>query len=191
MSSIDDATAWLDKLPSEVKAAMRQAISTGARQTRVEVSRAIRRQAALKASYINQHLQTKHSRGEFESRIVATKRPVGLFNYSGRQLTKSAKRARGDASRAISQGRKAAGVSVRVKPTGKRKRMPNAFTLRLKGSGKTGMAIRTGSNRSDIKMLYGPSVDQMFRSDIDDHAATASKHAGTEFARQLKRRGIL
>lgn len=59
------------------------------------------------------------------------------------------------------------GVTVKVKPTGARKLIEGAFIVKnLKNSGTSGVAVRDSSKGSGIRLLYGPSVSQVFNTEL-------------------------
>lgn len=158
-----------------------------ASKTRTAGSKEIRSRVNLKAAYVNQHLRLfkKATPGNPRAVITARKRPTRLARYGAKQITRAAKGAAGDSSRAIPAGKKQGGVSVQVSKGSGRRRMPKAFLVPLKTNGLTGVFIRTGTNRGDIKHLYGPSVDQVFRSVRDDLKPTIRKEIVKEFKAQM------
>lgn len=92
------------------------------------------------------------------------------------------------------------GASVRVKAGGAAKRMPRAFTMRLRqgrrmdaGAFNVGLAIRlrpgerVHNKREMVRvgkglyLLYGPSVDQIFRQVSNEIAPDAARELESEF----------
>lgn len=148
--------------------------------------------------------------------ISARRRPTRLATYGARQLVRRANQKRitksgggmrggrgarglwgtqagtGDRLRGIPAGSVQAGASVKVKRSGNRKRMPGAFFLPLRrGAGKLGgngmgVFIRTGKGKADIKHLYGPSVDQIFRGFIKDKEAEIAQELREAIAKQTE-----
>lgn len=95
-------------------------------------------------------------------------RRTPLGRYDPKQLTTAAKRparAKGDKSRGIAAGRKAAGVSVQV-IRGAAKPMPGAFLMPLRNGNGVGVFTRS---RGDLRYQHrlGPSVYQLFRVQAD------------------------
>lgn len=170
-----------------VEKAQMRAINRTANKTRTAASKAIRQDVRLKASYINENLKVskKASRNNPEAVITGRKRPTRLGRYGAKQMSRAAKGASGDIARSIAAGRKQAGVSVAVKKGGSRKKMRKAFMIPLKGSGAMGVFIRTGRGKKDIKHLYGPSVDQVFRSVRRELKPQIRKNLVAEYERQL------
>lgn len=184
--------ANIGRVGATSRKAARLAINDSARWGRSQGSKEIRRQVNLKASYVNKHLEVskKASDKSLAAVISATKRPVLLNRYGAKQLTRKAKgsaRSKGDPLRGIPAGRKSAGISVKVKARGSRKKMRGAFFVPLKGSGVMGLATRTGPKRDDYEVHYGPSVDQVWRSVRDDISPEVEARLAREFQRQLKR----
>lgn len=88
-----------------------------------------------------------------------------LGRYMSGQATVDAPRAKGDASRGISAGRKQAGVQVQVR-RGAEKTITNGFTLPLRAGkelGGNGIGIFTRSRFGIVQHRYGPAVYQLFR----------------------------
>lgn len=88
-----------------------------------------------------------------------------LGRYQPKQVTVAAPRAKGDRSRGISAGRKAAGVDVTV-ARGAPKRFDHAFLMPLLAgntSGGNGIGVFTRSRFGIVRHRYGPAVYQLFR----------------------------
>ena len=144
----------------------------------------------LSASYIRERMSlSKANSSHLVASIKARQRPTRLATFAAKQLSRRANSSNGDALRNIQKGRRQAGISVAVKRGGGRKKMPGAFFVPLR-SGKVaavngmGVFIRTGSGKKDIKHLYGPSVDQLFRGVIDDVAPDVQAELEAELIRQ-------
>lgn len=90
-----------------------------------------------------------------------------LGHYDPVVLYRSAPRAKGDPSRGVPAGARAAGVSVEV-TRGNRKSMPTAFTMRLrqgtKEGDKVGVFIRNGDRK---KHVYGVAPYSLFRYQLN------------------------
>lgn len=169
-SDLDRAMARMGATAEALARAQYRAINAAAAKGLTASRRAIQSQVALPASYLNdpERLKlVKATASRAVAVITARRRGTTLFRFSGKQVTVRAKGAKGDALRGIKAGRKAAGVSVQVKPGGPRKTMPDAFLLPLrsgKDAGGNGMGIFTRSRSTgQLRHRYGPSVDQVFR----------------------------
>lgn len=185
----------VQKWPDGAAKAAMMAINTSARRARTEASRAIRQQVALPASYLNEpgrlFVGPFATVGRLQAVLRARQRPTMLARF-GKQATRQGKRA---------------GIRVKVKAGGGSKRMRSAFFVRL-NSGNLGIAVRAelagqlGLKRrgltSSIKptgsrqkgryiVLYGPSVDQVFRTVKDDIAPSVAAFTNNEFVRQFAR----
>lgn len=103
-----------------------------------------------------------------EGVIFARWRHAPLGRFSPQQLTAPVKhpdRAKGDRSRGIAKGQKAAGVSVEVRRGG-RKAITNGFLMPLKNGNGIGVFTR---DRGALRFQHrlGPSVYQLFRVQAD------------------------
>lgn len=165
-----------------------QAINRVASRARTTAKREIVAQVNLKSSYVLDRLSFSKGNGKNPVAVIAsTIRGVSLSNYPHRQLTKSTKRAKGDAMRGIAAGRKQAGIAVTVKP-GSRKKMLGAFLVprragKVSGGNGMGIFIRTGRGAEGIKHLYAPSVSQVFTGVIQ----RISPEVAADFQGELKR----
>lgn len=119
--------------------------------------------------------------------ITARRRHTSLATYGAKQLVQPVKhpaRSKGDPSRGIPAGMKAAGVSVEV-TRGQRKNLPEAFLMRrLNGNG-FGVFAKTGPGRKDYRHLYGPSVYQLFKSTITRTRTDISQDLFDEAGRSI------
>lgn len=94
-----------------------------------------------------------------------------------------------------------AGVKVAVKQDGQVKDMDRAFLVSLNNGASLGLAIRlkdgeilqnkrerpTAQLANNLYLLYGPSVDQVFRTVADEQAPAILEDVQTEFLRQFDR----
>lgn len=147
-----------------------RAINKVASKTLTRSRREIVSQVMLTQTYVRERMSLQKAGPNRNFAVItARQRPTTLATYGAKQLTRQAKKAKGDARRSIPAWRKQAGVSVKVKRAGSRKQMRGAFFVPLKagavaaGNG-VGVFVRTGTGTKDIKHLYGPSVDQVFRT---------------------------
>lgn len=179
--------------------AARQAINRTLARARTASARAIRDQVAFPASYLTGQearlrISKQASNDDLEGVISGRQRATSLARFSKDRNPASA--------------RKKGGVNVEVKP-GEAKFMKGAFLVKLKrGSEKTdtqfnlGLAIRlkpgerirnkTQMQQLDhnVYLLYGPSVDQVFRTVREDVAPDAESFLATEFRRLLDLRNV-
>lgn len=183
-------SARVRDVPKAGERALFRAINTTAAKVQTMAVRSITSQLALQSSYVRGLFRiAKASPGRLEAIVAARRRPVRLARFGARQLTRAAKRARGDASRGISPGRKASGVSVKVTKAGGTKRMPKAFLLPLRageqaGGNGDGIFVRLPSG--ELKHLYGPSPDQVFRRWRRDEAPSIQLMLAQAYASQLR-----
>lgn len=179
----------LENISDELRRKAVMAINRAIEWARVQASREMRRQVAFKAGYLRERLRvTKKARGQdLEAIITGRQRATSLARFA-RDTDPAAARRRG-------------GVRVEVKP-GAAKMMKGAFLVRLRaGAAKTdtqynlGLAIRLKPGDSlrnkkyavqldqNVYILYGPSVDQVFRSVADDLSPDALVYLEREFDR--------
>lgn len=184
----------VQRLPKVATKAAALAINTSSRNARTQASRLIRQQVAFTAKYLNEPERLVVRPSATPDRLMAVlrarQRPTSLARF-GKQATRKGK---------------PAGVRVRVKPGGASKVIRQAFFVNL-NNGNRGVAVReavagdlnlkrfgatagkaTGSaKKGKYILLYGPSVDQVFRTVKDDIAPGVSAFTQSEFRRQFAR----
>lgn len=112
--------------------------------------------------------------------IVAYGNITTLGHYAPRQVTqpvKRPKRAKGDPARGIAAGQKSAGISVEVTKGNRkivREGMGDVFTIpKIRDSEGNPLIFRrikgakTRNGKDKLKALYGPSVYQLFKYQVD------------------------
>ncbi len=172
---------------SAIKKAEYRTVNAVASKNRTAGSKAIRNEIKLPAEYVNKRLYVskKATLNNAEAIITGRKRPTRLATYGAKQLLKAAGGAKGDSLRSIGSGKKQAGVSVRVRRSEGRKKYRKAFLLPLESGNGMGMFIRFGSGKKDIRHMYGPSVDMVWRDVKEDLRPKIRRDLSTEFSRQL------
>jgi len=172
-----DSLSRFDATKQSIRLAAARAINKTTRDGRVEIGRHIRDQVNLPASYVapgqrRLYVSKEATTGELEGRITARTRATSLAQFV--------------------QGtpRRGEGVVVEVKP-GRSRFMRRAFLIRLPaGTGSVdtkynmGLAIRLRPGErlqnkvtarrmeKGLYLLYGPSVDQVFRAADGDGVAS-------------------
>lgn len=185
-----DEIVNLDKQldPQIVKAAYR-AINATADRARTDSAEEIRRQVNFPASYL------KPSQG----RLLVSQRASG----SSLEAIITGRRRATSLARFVTSGTPGKkGVSVAVKP-GRNVELPNAFLMRLRSGSNVdtknnlGLAIRTAKGErpnsaykpvrvaDGLWLLYGPSVDQVFKTVREDVRPDAESFLASEFYRLL------
>lgn len=188
----------LQDLPDQIRRAAVQSINKIARDSRAKAAKRIRRQVNLPASYVapgqkRLYVSEQAQRGSLQAKITARGRATSLARFT----TGSAKVG-------------SAGVYVEVQP-GRARFMKRAFLVRLpQGSTLTdtrqnlGLAIRLKPGEalrnkrsvrrlaSGLYLLYGPSVDQVFRSADGTGVATdlvpeIERDLSSEFLRLIEK----
>ncbi|AEY69569.1 hypothetical protein AH2_00059 [Burkholderia phage vB_BceS_AH2] len=195
IDAIPDAGA-IDKA---IVIAARQAINRATPRARTAASREMRKQVAFPASYLSGNdarlrITKMATNDNLESVITGRQRATSLARFSRERDPASARRK--------------GGVNVEVKP-GQARFMKGAFLVKLKaGNAKTdtqfnlGLAIRlkpgerlrnkTQMQQLDhnVYLLYGPSVDQVFRTVREDIAGDTRSFLEAEFRRLLDLRKV-
>lgn len=176
-------------MPRQAKQAARLAINTGARRGRAEGSRQIRAQVNFTASYLNEPGRFWVSRfasaSELRAVISARTEPTSLARFAAQRT----------------RGGKRAGLRIGIKRGGRKTVLRSGFFINLR-SGNRGVAVRRavvdrlnlrragfsarGGKRGYL-LLYGPSVDQVFRTVKDDMAPGVADYTNSEFVRQFAR----
>lgn len=149
----------------------------------------ITEQVALTKTYVKSRLYVSQTATVQDPMAVISGRvrSTQLRRYQGKQLYTAAK---------LPGKRRLAGTSVRVKAGGQTKVLNHAWIIKLKygdldaKAGMTmGIAMRTGTGRNDYRILYGPSVDQIFRDVKDEIRPEVEQMLATEWVKQMA--GIL
>lgn len=180
------------EIDAEILAAARDAINKTAERSRTQADRAIRAQVKFPAQYLSP------SQGRLTVSKRASARNDDLrATITGRQKATSLARFVVGATKPNAEG-----VSVEVHP-GKAKFMKKAFLIRLPSFGgetqsNLGIAVRLKPGESlrkkakkvksekNLYLLYGPSVDQVFRTVADDISPASAEFLEAEFQRLLK-----
>jgi len=185
-------TRPLDSLPKQLLTAAVRAVNRTADRARTAAAREIRKQVALPPSYLSPSggrltVTKKANSNDLEAVITGRQRATSLATFT--QGTKTPGKA---------------GVSVTVAP-GFARFMRKAFLIRLRAGtadldtkNNLGLAIRlkpgeTIQNKrqmvrlkGNLYLLYGPSVDSVFKGVRDDIGPDTSDFLATEFARLLE-----
>lgn len=185
-----EALDSIEDLPKAYVTAARRAVNKTVQRTRAASAREIRRQVNLPARYVsgqNGRLRiTKLATGnDLEGKIAGRERPTSLARFL------------------VGNGRSHGGANVQVKP-GTVRRIPRAFPIKLRAGAadidtkfNLGLAIRlrpgeTIRNKrqfvklaSNLYLLYGPSVNQVFASVANEEAPDAAIFLEQEFSRLM------
>ena len=185
-------TRPLESLPQKILTAAARAINRTATRTRTRAAEQIRDEVAFQASYLNPSqgrlvVSKKANAESLEGVISARTRPTMLARFAGGGTPGKA------------------GVTVEVAP-GFAKYLKRAFLIRLPaGRGgdvetksNLGVAIRLKEGeviqnkrvmsriRGNLYLLYGPSVDQVFKFVREDIGPETSGFLADEFSRLIK-----
>lgn len=194
---LPDLTRYLERTPAVARRAARLAINQVAERKALRAAReAIAEQVAFPRTYLTDNNRLSITRRATDDNLVAVvtgrQRPTSLARFAPGQAP----------------GRRGAGVTVRVKP-GRSEAMRRAFLIRLRRgrapvtdeSFNLGLAVRLRPGErvenkirmvpmkgdSGLYLLYGPSVEQVFRSVAADISPAVLDDLATEFLRQFVR----
>lgn len=181
LSSLSD----IQNLDENILLRARQAINRTTERARARSDKEMRKQIAFPARYLSSRLTVskKASGRNLQAVITGRDRPTSLARFAK--------------NKDVSAARRKGGVSVTVSP-GQTRFMGGAFLMQLRG-GNLGLAIRLKQGQSlrnkrklasagkGLYILYGPSVDQVFRSVADEYAAPdAADFLEREFLRLME-----
>ncbi|QGH44996.1 hypothetical protein [Bacteriophage Phobos] len=183
LSSLDD----INNLDEAIIANARMAINRTVDRARTASAKEMRDQIAFPARYLSGtngrlRVSERATNTSLQATITGRDRPTSLARFA--------------TSRDPAATRRQGGVRVTVDP-GKSKFMRGAFLMRLNNNN-LGLAIRLKEGErvvnktrmtrigAGLYLLYGPSVDQVFRSVADDQAPKAADFLEAEFLRLME-----
>lgn len=184
LTDVRDLSDYFARAPEAARKSARLALNQVAERTGMKKSRALmREQVAFPAGYLEDptrfFIKKYAQETDLEAVIAGRTEPTSLARFARFGATKS-------------------GATVTVKP-GHPRRMKRAFMVNLK-NGNKGLALRLAPgeelvNRKlpakrfgpGVVLLYGPSVDQVFRTVAADVAPEALDNLSDEFLRQFVR----
>lgn len=174
-----------------------RAINKSLDKTKTAISAAIREQVNLSAKYVRDRLGAEYANAlKLNGKVKTEKRGILLSRYDPNQLLQSARSpidtltgraALSDSSSyfaPIPAGKKLKQVSIKISTRGSRKKY-KLFPILLQNSNAIGLAVRTGRRKKDFKMLYGPSISQVFNTLKDSLEQDASAEFLLRFEAQL------
>ena len=157
-SDVNSLLVSLNALGVEGPKILSRALNKTADKAKTLASRAIREQVALKAAYVKGKLNIRKANPlNLRASLGAEQRGVLMTQYTYSVLRRG-------------------GVTVKIKPTGARAKLPKAFVVNLKAGSKTVPAIavrdpsggRYSTGNAKIIVYYSPSISQVFNSVRDD-----------------------
>lgn len=205
LTDFPDLIRRMENMPGIVTKAAVMAVNEGARFGRAAALREMNSQVMLGKKYLSDNLLIKKAQGnvgEIRAVLTGVQRPVSLARY----VASSARAA------FLGAKKQPKNMRVRVRTSSTGRVMPKAFFVRLRSGREfsethfnVGLAIRlkpgqqvqgrhisgkpmakTGSSAS-VYLLYGPSVDQVFRTVREDVSPDIAIRVRNEFGRQFKR----
>ena len=179
-----------DKVPAQVRKAAMRAVNKATTKGRTASGRAIRDRVNLSAGYLTGAegrltMSKAASQANLEREITGRRRPTSLARY-------------------VVGGSKKNGARVKVLKAGGAKYIKRGFVMKLRSgaseSDNRGLAIRTdggapaGSFKAkkindNLWLVYGLSVDTLFRRVIDEVSPGIADDMEAEFWRQLNLEG--
>lgn len=180
-----DQLVDIDSLDERILKAARNAVNKAADRARTRSDKEIRKAINFPARYLSDRLSVvKRASGRsLEAVISGRDRPTSLARFAK--------------SRNPSATRRAGGVQLAVKPN-HTTTIPNAFLMPLR-NGNLGLALRLKAGETirnkkyltkvskGLYLLYGPSVNQVFRAVADEKAGPdAAGFLENEFLRLLE-----
>lgn len=184
--ALGEVARYFEELPDIATKAATLAINQVAGRDGLAVLRRdMRSQIDFPSGYLESDrlkLASKASRFKLEATIRGRDRATSLARFAKGQNPGN------------TRGR---GVRVTVKP-GQTRHLKNAFLVRLK-NGNMGLAVRLKPGEQirnsekavrladNVFLLYGPSVDQVFRGVADDRAPEIGEMVSRQFLRQMTR----
>lgn len=183
LDQIDDIAS----LAPQIARRAQQAINTTTRRQRTAMGKEMRKQIAFPARYLSGSggrlsIDRYATPRSLEAAITGRDRPTSLARFAD--------------SRSPGASRKAGGVSVTVAP-GDTQFMRGAFIMKLRG-GNLGLAIRLKAGETvrgkkqmsrvgkGLYLLYGPSVNQVFRGVAEDGTDATADFLEREFLRLME-----
>lgn len=161
LSSLED----IDNLPEEILKKARQAINAAADRARTQAVRDIRSELNFPARYLTDRLSVRErAKGSSLQAVISGRdRPTSLARFSSSQN--------------IAASRKKGYVQVKVGNS--TKRITGGFLIKLRNAN-IGLAVRLKPGETvkgkrlaakqmapNLYLLYGPSIDQAFRTEVD------------------------
>lgn len=190
VEGLNEVINSVEEIPPQVLRLARMAINTTTRKARTLASREMRKQVNFTAGYLSDKggrlsISQFAQENQLEARIRGRFRPTSLARFAGAQTRR--------------------GVRVSVSP-GASRVMGRAFFMRLRAGNadidtksNQGLAIRLKPGEAiankrkmlqvagNLYLLYGPSVDQVFRSVSEEIAPESADMLEAEFLRLMDR----
>lgn len=189
-SGLDDLDRFIARDQSAARRAASITVNAAARRARTEGSRRIQAQVALKPGYVTSNMSvTFATRGELRAAVTGRFRPTSLARFATNRGAKTGTTPK-----------------LRVKRNSPSRALRNAFLIRLRAGTSDGVntgvavrlkpgeqlrgrrkAVRFSRGDSNLYLLYGPSVDQVFSTVRTDITPDILQFMDREFQRQFTR----
>ena len=201
VEGLDDLESDIGEIPKRAARAAFRALNKTARDTRSLSARKIREQVAFPARYLSGadgrlNVTQKASANSLSATITGRQRATSLATFATnfRGGTKAV-------NRRLRSNRSGGMARLQIKPGGSRRTIGGAFAVNLKrgneAGGNIGLAVRRSNGppttaykpvklSENVYLLYGPSVDQVFRTVREDVADDALDALENEFFRLME-----
>jgi len=154
--------------------AMSRAINHTLGVTRTEANKEMRTQVKLGAAYIRERLrQINATANKPEGRITTPTRGILATRFPHREYVRG-------------------GVGLQIKPTGGKRHMPGAWVMRFP-NGQQAIVFRPSNSAkvnwqsAGLRVVYGPSVSQVFTDVKDDLAAPSGERLVNRMRHEAER----
>lgn len=169
VTGIDEVALKLEAEPGRIAVLARQTINAAANRGRKDITDAVRKEVVLRSPTLgplayarSKVLVTKATGETMQAKVAASPEPILLSRYSPKEQLLAAR-----SGKKVRQG-----VTVKVSATGPAKYLPFGFLIRVKtragGENVLLVTARREKNsvtgRPKVRVRYGPSVDQIFKT---------------------------
>lgn len=177
-------TGEIAEIPEAIRKAAMRAVNKTADRARTASAREMRNQVAFPASYLNERLQVtkRANRNDLEAIITGRRQPTSLARFvksskGGRTMVQ----VKPGAARRLGQG---SGSNIRSSFLMKLNNANQGLAVRTTGGPPSG-AYKPKQIAENLYLVYGPSVDQVFRTVAEDVAEPMADYLEREFGRLL------
>lgn len=201
-TGLSDWSRYFEALPQIARTAARMAINQTAERQGVKLARdAMLSQVAWPTGYLTERVNSEPRFGVSQRATNANLQAALRGRFQPTSLARFTRQQVGNRTIRRSARARAPGVTVTIHP-GRPTTLKRAFLINLRG-GNRGLAIRlrpgevlaktigakmiTSGPLAGVALLYGPSVEQVFRTVAGDITPALSNYLETEFLRQFIR----
>lgn len=188
---------FAQRAPERMAKLASQTLNRALPRGRTRLVRVVTGSINLPAAYVREQITLRNATpAKLEAAMSARKRPVQLSRFDARrvlkagQLSAASRERHHDEQARASAAMRPAGVTVKVRKGGARETLPGAFIIRLRSSNSIGVALRAKvgdkrAGRKPIDVLYGPSLDQIYRRVRPELQAEMGTYVRDELQRRV------